>query len=120
MKRPNATAASVHHFLFSSAKSLAFIAQLPSVQNPTVVDAKLVRVTLAATNHAARTASRCVYPPAVHAGRLRGLTLALFAAAAVSAVVARKRDAGWATALAFACFALGVVAYGAWRRRAAR
>jgi hypothetical protein len=52
----------------------------------------------------------------VHAGRLRGLTLALFAAAAVLAVVARKRDAGWVAAIAFACFALGVVAYGAWRR----
>ncbi len=32
MKRPNATAASVHHFLFSSAKSLAFISRLPSVE----------------------------------------------------------------------------------------
>jgi hypothetical protein len=37
MKRPNATAASVHHFLFSSAKSLAFISRLPSVENPLFV-----------------------------------------------------------------------------------
>jgi peptidoglycan/LPS O-acetylase OafA/YrhL len=48
--------------------------------------------------------------------RLRVLAIVLFAAGAVLVGFGNSTRQGWLIALAFACFLLGVLAFGRWRR----
>ena len=94
MKRPNDTATSVHHFLFSSAKILALIL------SPLLVDAKLALASLARASMLAE---------------MRAAAIGAFAGAAVLVGVGHASGQRFLVALGAVLFALGATFFLRWR-----